>query len=173
MSNTAAIILFVSLFTIGAAFLLWLASRASKRSQALAAARAQEFERRQSQPDFAGLERLYGHSLPAAFHAMHSDLQLISSENLLIALPNCVEDSTECYVCWFEPADLESAYSPWPGCENLFPIANNGAGDEFLVDLKESDPEVFYHLHETGEKKGLGFKLSEFITASRRPVPDE
>ncbi len=61
----------------------------------------------------------------------------------------------------------------WPGCEGLFPIANNGAGDEFLIDLRDPDPEVLYHLHETGEKRGTGARLSAFVSAPRRPVPDE
>lgn len=73
----------------------------------------------------------------------------------------------------FEPADAQAATAhPWPGCEGLFPFANNGVGDRYLVDPRISDPPVVYLLHETGEIVELGVPLSAFLRAPRRAVPD-
>ena len=72
-----------------------------------------------------------------------------------------------------EPGDIETLKDPWPGCEGLFPIGNNGAGDQFLVDLSEPDPEVIYYLHETSDRRGIGVTLTEFLAAPRWTAPDE
>lgn len=104
---------------------------------------------------------------------MYQDRELINAHDVLIGIPNPLEKSKECYIAWFEPADLENLLAPRPGCEGLFPIANNGAGDQFLIDLRQADPEVIYYLHETGERKEIGARLSAFLAAPRRPVPDE
>ena len=104
---------------------------------------------------------------------MYQDRKLIDSDDLLVGVPNPAERSRECYVAWFLPADLENSRDLWPGCEGLFPFADNGAGDQFLVDLRQADPEVIYHTHEDGKSTGLGVKLSAFLAAPRRKQPDE
>jgi len=104
---------------------------------------------------------------------MYQEPDLILSDDLLIAVPNPLQTAGECHIAWFQPADVENLRMVWPGCEGLFPIANNGAGDQFLVDLREADPEVIYYLHETGEHRGIGVTLSAFLAAPRKPVPDE
>jgi hypothetical protein len=99
---------------------------------------------------------------------MYQDHKLIMSDDVLIGVPNPIGKEDECYICWFQPADVQNLDDAWPGCEGLFPIANNGAGDQFLVDLRQADPEIIYHLHETGERRGIGVTLSAFLAAPRR-----
>ena len=48
-----------------------------------------------------------------------------------------------------------------------------GAGDQFLVNPREADPEVLYHFHETSEFFGLGVTLSDFLKAPRFYPDDE
>ena len=173
MSQTAAIALTVGLITVGSAIMFWLQLRSERKARATAAVASNRFKQRLASPDLDGLERHLGHPLPASVRAMYQDRDLIMSDNILIGVPNPLENDNECYVAWFEPADVENIGAAWPGCDSLFPIADNGAGDQFLVDLRQADPEVIYHLHETGERRGLGVGLSAFLAAPRRPVPEE
>jgi len=173
MSDTAAIIIFCCAMAVISAAIFWVQSRLEKKRRAEASAASAGFKKRLTNPNFAGLEEHFRSPLPASFRAMYENRELISSEDLLIGVPNPVERSRECYVAWFMPADVESAQSPWPGCDGLFPFANNGAGDQFLVDLHQPDPEVIYHTHENGKSKGLGVSLSTFLAAPRRQQPDE
>jgi hypothetical protein len=172
MSQNAAIALTVGLIAVGAAIMFWLMSRSERKQRARAAAASEKFEKRLASPDLDGLERHLGHALPASFCAMYQDRDLIMSDNILIGVPNPLENDDECYVAWFQPADTENIGAAWPGCDGLFPIADDGAGDQFLVDLRQPDPEVIYHLHETAERRGLGVSLSAFLAAPRRPVTE-
>jgi hypothetical protein len=151
----------------------WWAWYEVRKERTRANAASEQFARRLASPDLAGLERHLGHALPASFRAMYQDRELILSDDVLIDVPNPLEGDEECYVAWFQPADVESVGEVPPDCDGLFPIADNGAGDKFLVDLRQTDPEVIYYLHETGERKGIGVTLSAFLRAPRRPVPDE
>ena len=150
----------------------WLRVR-SRAASAASNAEREEFSRRLRSPDLSAVEKHLGHTLPRSLHALYQDQALLQSDDVLIGVPNPIEGASECYVAWFEPGDIKTFDSPWPGCQGLFPIANNGAGDQFLVDPREVDPEVIYHLHESGKKAGIGVTLSAFLAAPRRPVPDE
>ena len=174
MTPAGALGLLVLLIGAWFALLAWRNSRARRNghfeSVASAAARYRE---RVASPDLDGLEQHLGHSLPESFRALYRDRGLITSENIVVAVPNPLEKSESSYIAFFEPADIETLDHPWPGCEGLFPFANNGAGDQFLVDLTQPDPDVVYHLHETGEQVSLGVPLSAFIAAPRGEVDDD
>ena len=174
MPDIAAIALVVALVTGGSAAILWFQARSERKRKAAGALAAAEFERRQSSPNLGEVEKHLGHALPRSLHALYQDKALALSSDVLIGVPNPATGEDECYVAWFEPGDLDNFTSnPWPGCEGLFCIGNNGAGDQFLVDPREEDPEVIYYLHESARKRAIGTRLSAFISAPRRPVPDE
>jgi hypothetical protein len=177
MSDTAAIILMGAFLIVGSAVAIrlldrWDMKRREKNSMLNPAVNV-TWQKRMENPDFAGLEKHFGCTLPASFRSMYQDQELINSTDLLIGVPNPLENCNESYIHRFKPADIETASRVWRGCEGLFPIANNGAGDEFMVDLRRSDPDVVYYLHETKERKALGVTLSAFLTAPRRAVPEE
>ncbi len=169
MTDTIAVALIAGPALLGIAGLFWV----MLRGRAKAAAELEAFKKRLASPDLDGLERHLGHPLPASLRTLYSDHDLIMSYDILIAVPNPLEQGDESYIAWFEPGDVASLGAAWPGCEGLFPIASNGAGDQFLIDPRRPDPEVIYHRHETGERRGLGVTLSAFLAAPRRPVPDE
>ena len=173
MSRFAAVVLTIIPGVAGFILLTWLSGRRDKRRRTKSALAAEKYLKRLGSPDFEGMERHLGHRLPESFYALYGDTDLVRSEDLLIAVPNPLERSEDSYIAFFQPADRETLDDPWPGCEGLFPFANNGAGDQFLVNLGQPDPEVVYYLHETGEKGSLGVPLSAFIAAPRRPVPDD
>jgi hypothetical protein len=169
MSPLAATTLTVSLIVLGSTAIIVLEHRAKRRRREA----SRRFEHNLSNPDFEALEDHSGSSLPASLKELYSNKTLIKSTDILIGVPNPLEKEEECYVAFFEAAMADGAVSPWPGCEVLFPFANNGAGDQYLIDPRHADPEVIYHRHETGEKQAIGVTLSQFLRASRRPVPDE
>ena len=173
MSTIAAVSLTVGLVVVGFAVLTWLTSRAERRRRAEGSLVADRFRKRIESPDFAGLERRLGHPLSASLSALYADRDLVMSRDIVIAVPNPLERSKDSYIAWFEPADAEALDNPMQGCEGLFAFADNGAGDQFLVDPKHPDPEVLYYLHETGEKASLGVRLSAFIAAPRGLLPDD
>jgi len=173
MSNNSSVLLFVGIVSPICAILFWLQSRAERKARARAVAASKAFQKRLANPDLDGLERRLGLPLPVSFRALYQDHELINSSDVLIGVPNPLEKRKQCYLAWFMPADLETLLASWPGCEGLFPIANNGAGDQFLIDLRQPDPEVIYYLHESGERKEIGARLSAFLAAPSQPVPDE
>lgn len=173
MGSASAISLTVGLILVGAAIGFWLMTQAENKARLRRRTDAEQFKRRLHSPDLDGLEQQPGHPLPASFGALYQNRDLIQTNDLLIAVPNPLEGADECYIAWFRPANVESLREVWPGCEGLFPIADNGAGDRFLVNLCEPDPEVVYYLHDRGERRGLGVALSTFLAAPRRPVPEE
>jgi len=83
------------------------------------------------------------------------------------------EQTDDCFIAWFMPGDADTLDAVRPGCEGLFPIADNGAGDQYLVDPRQADPEIVYHLLETRERIALGVTLSRFLAAPRHPAQDE
>jgi hypothetical protein len=174
MSDAAAITLFVGSLVIILGALFCLQQRIATRRRAERAARVADFERRLRSPDLAAVEEHLGHALPQCLHALYQDQALVLSDDILIEVPNPATRENECYIAWFGPGDIKNVTEqPWPGCEGLFKIGNNGAGDQFLVDPRKVHPEVIYYLHESAQKRGIGVSLSAFLSAKRRPVPDE
>jgi hypothetical protein len=173
MGTIAAAALMIGLGTAMVAVLQWLISRGDRKRRQESVAFGERFRRRLESPDLAGLERHLGHPPSASLRALYADRDLVMSDDIVISVPNPLQGSKESYIAWFEPADAETLAITWPGCEGLFPFADNGAGDRFLVDPRDSDPEVIYYLHETGEKRALGVSLSAFLAAPRRPLSEQ
>jgi SMI1-KNR4 cell-wall len=170
MNEITALVVIAGPAIVGLAGLLWLAlRRARKRARAEILA----FQKRLAAPDLDGLERHLGHRLPASLRALYEDHELIMACDVLVAVPNPLDESDESYIAWFQPGDVETLKTAWPGCEDLFPIADNGFGDQFLVDPRDPDPEVIVYAHESGERQSLGVTLSAFLAAPRRLAPDE
>jgi len=151
---------------------VWWWTRESRRLRALAPLEVARFLRRLQTPDFDGLEIHFGHPLPASIRALYADHELITRQCVIIGVPNPESDEGECFIDHFVPADLESLAYPWPGTEQFFRFADNGAGDVYLIDPTQADPEVIYYLHEIEKKVPLGVPLSAFINAPRREPPD-
>lgn len=151
---------------------IWLRVRAEHKRAALETANA-DFEQRLRSPDLPSIEKHLGKKVSRMLHALYGDAALMQSENILIGVPNPIEEAPECFVAWFEPGDAQTLLSAWPGCEGLFPIASNGFGDQYLVDPCQDDPPVIYFLHETGAKGSIGVTLSQFLAFPRRQAPDE
>ena len=53
------------------------------------------------------------------------------------------------------------------GVPVLWLIRRNGAGDEYLVDLRQPDPRVVYLQHDSGRQFELAATLAEFLRLPR------
>ena len=60
----------------------------------------------------------------------------------------------------------------WPGTDGYYAFANDGTDDKYLIDPRQSDPDVLYYEHETTKIRPVGATLSQFI-AARRNHDDE
>jgi hypothetical protein len=173
MSDTSAIIFTVSLIAIGSAVVFYLQHLARKRRKRLSRQESERYSKRLNNPDFRALEAYFRHPLPEPLKALYKDKSRINSENIFIDVPNPGERESESYIAFFEPLDMDSVRRPWPGCEKLLPFANNGAGDMFIVDPTQPDPEVLYYLHENRKIIGLGVTMSKFLMAPSHPQSDD
>jgi len=90
-------------------------ARSESKARLRARTASEKFKRRLESPDLDGLEQHLGRPLPVSFRAMYRDRGLILSNNLLIAVSNPLEPAHECYIAWFEPADIENFRAVWPG----------------------------------------------------------
>src|SRR5438552_8882217 len=152
MSTFSAVALTVSLIVLGSALVFILEHRAKVHRRE----DSRRYEQSLDNPAFDVLEQHFKHPLPASLKKLYSNKDLIHKTDILVAVPNPIEKEKECHIAFFEPATAPHAASPSPSCEGLFAFANNGAGDQFLVDPRQADPEVIYYLHDTGEKNAIG-----------------
>ena len=171
MSSLSALGIVVGFLLLVAVALVKLARRADRQATERSARASREFETALLAPDFATLERTFGAPAPPPLRALYADRELLSRSDVLIGVPNPAERSAECYVAFFEPLTGEA--SGWPATERLVAIANNGAGDVYVVDPTVQDPPVSYVQHEVGTVVPLGVTLSQWLAAPRRDQPDE
>lgn len=122
------------------------------------------FKVRQLQPDFAAFASRYGCEVSPVLRALQSDPVRMHEGDFDVHLPSSPDPY---YVAWFEPMDDEHMSIVWPGTEGLYPFANDGCGNAYLVNPHDADSEVSYYDHETGERDLLAVRLSEFLTAKR------
>lgn len=169
MSSFAAASLVIGALLLVGVPILWLIFR-SGVDPASNAQSAREFERRLRAPDFLALERSIGVPLPPAVTLLYGDHPLVLGDGWRIAVANEGQGSPDSYLACFQPADLRSLRALGGGDARWLAFANDGTGDEYLVDLRQSDPDVIYLRHETGERFPLGVTLAQFIGLPRRVV---
>ncbi len=114
-------------------------------------------------PDFAAVERHFGHPLPACVQTLYANQQELMRGDFLVAASIDAAPETRWYIGFYMPADEESLRDAWPGLEKYFAFADDGSGDRYLIDPKEEDPPVLFHDHETGEISHVCDQFTEFM----------
>lgn len=121
------------------------------------------FNERLRNPDLPAVEKHFGHPLPECLRSFYEDRQeLLRGDFETAAIPNPAADD-RWYVSFYQPADAESVESAWPGTEKYFAFANDGGGNDYLIDPKEQDPAVLFHDHETGDIQLVCEHFTEFM----------
>lgn len=118
-------------------------------------------------PEFEALERHYCCEFPECVKQLYSDMPELLQEEFEVADPDHRLREETLYVAFYQPADLQTVEEMWPGNSNYFAFANDGCGDEYLIDPNESDPAVLLHNHETGEKRIVAQRFTDFMRWNR------
>jgi hypothetical protein len=118
------------------------------------------FEHRQLHPDYAAFAAHYGCEPPPPLRRLYEDRETVLADNFEVIVPS----GDPYFVAWFEPMNEPE----WPDLDGFYSFANDGCGNQFLINPRESDPEVFFNDHETGERESLGLRLSQFLVAPRK-----
>ena len=161
----------LGLFIVLPFLILWARDRfvCRRLSPAETEAQSRRFEDRLRSPDLNAVENHFGHALPAPLRALYGDPQELTRSDFEMLPP---DDSAPVYICFYNPADAADLDCAWPGCEGYFAFADDGAGNELLVDPRQEDPPVLRHDHETGELRTVAATLSAFMNWKRRSVEE-
>jgi hypothetical protein len=169
MSSFQAAALVIGLLVlIGGPALWWVfTSGVSPQQNRLTAA---QFRQRQMRPDFEAFQRHFGVAAPEPLKSLFSDpaVFMTDRDDFDVVLPAGSGATRRWPVAWINPIDHQQLAEPsWPGTEGLYAFAGCGTGDRYLIDPKDSDPEIFYYQHESAKKLAVGVRLSEFASAQR------
>jgi hypothetical protein len=168
MSDFQAIAMFVGIFLLFIIPIFWWQFHEGSSGKNKAA--EELFRKRQLNPDFEAFRQHFGCEPPQALKSLFAEPELFTNDKDIfeIAVPSETGQEKRWFVAWIDAIDKEHLKSRnWPGTEGFYAFANNGAGDQYLIDPKQEDPEVFYYEHETGKKKSVGVTLSQFVSAKR------
>lgn len=172
MSGWQAAVLVIAGLVLLAGPALWWVFNSGYAPDPEAAAR---FRARQVEPDFEAFRRHFGCEAPAPLRELFSDPAVFTEDRDMFDVLLKTDGSVErWFIAWIEPIDEEHLSEPvWPGTEGFYAFANNGAGDQYLIDPRDSDPEILYYEHETGRRRPVGATLSTFLSAERLYDSDE
>jgi hypothetical protein len=172
MSSLAAATLVVGSLLLVGVPVIWLIFRSGTASAADRQAAERAFEHALVNPDFAALERQAGAILPTALRTLYADRALLLPQDWQVALPNPGQRNHNCYIAYWQPATPNSLRDLAEHGRCMLAIANNGAGDEYLVDLTVADPPVIYLQHDSGRTFILPVTLAQFLELPRKQVSD-
>jgi len=158
---------------IGLPFLiLWIRDRVVTPTRKEMDEYSHRFKERLRQPNLDAVAKHFGCSLPRALVALYQDQVELMRANFEVAPSAGASKSVRWFIAFYEPADAESTQLSWPGCEKYFPFANDGCGNDYLVDPTLDDPPVKFHDHETGEMSHVCNTLSQFLAWPRLEVEE-
>lgn len=150
--------------------IVWLNDRIFHRtlSKKQQAEYSKRFVERQLNPDFTALEAHFGCAMPKELRELYANKEEIQRGDFTVLKKNTDGSEQSSDVAFYSPADLESLRDAWPDCKELFAFANDGCGNDYLIDPRKSASEVLFHDHETGEFTKVASTLVEFLSAPRR-----
>jgi len=165
------IVMLVGIFLVLPFLILWIRDKIFYRPSTPEEIKAatERFQKRLSSPDLEAVAKHFGCTLPQALRDLYSNPKELALSDIEVVPPN---GRDPVYICFYNPADEENVRDAWPGCEKYFPFADDGAGNELLIDPRLADPPVLWHDHETEEFETVASSLSEFMKWKRQPVKE-
>ena len=128
---------------------------------------SKRFTERLLAPQFAELENHFGCAIPEEIKCLYEDKAEIQKGDFEVTMAASDGSQQTWTVAFYEPADLESVRDGWQECDHLFAFANDGCGNEYVINPKETNTRVSFYDHETGEFTVVASSLSEFLQAPR------
>jgi hypothetical protein len=161
----------VGIFIILPFLILWIRDKLFSRppTPEEAQANAERFQKRLASPDLDAVAKHFDCRLPHALRDLYNNPKELALSDVEVLPP---DGGDPIYICFYNPADADSLQSPWPGCEKHFAFADDGCGNELLVDPTLDDPPVLWHDHETGEIETVAPSMSEFMKWKRQPTEE-
>lgn len=132
------------------------------------AAYSKRFLERLAKPDFAALEKHFGHVFPPALKAFYADTAAVSAGEFELLATSANGEIDRWHVAFFQPADLEHVADTWPAASEVFEFANDGGGNGYTIDPRADDPPVMFYDHETGEWQHVAPNFAGFLALPRR-----
>jgi len=133
---------------------------------------AKRFCERLLNPDFAALEAHFGCPMPKELKELYAKKEEIQRGDFEVLTRNSDGVAVTWTVAFYEPADLESLRDAWPDCKEFFAFANDGCGNDYLIDPQKLELEVLFYDHDGGEFTNLGLSLAEFVAVSQKSPND-
>jgi hypothetical protein len=130
------------------------------------------FTERLLHPDLPAIEKHFGGPLPRTIHDLYANTAELQRGDFEVAATATADEEDRWFIAFYQPADAESLRESWPGTESLFAFASDGAGNEYVIDPRGSDPSVRFHDHETGEFTPVCDRLSTFMNWPRLEVSE-
>ena len=132
------------------------------------------FREKLKNPDLKVFEEHFGHSLPVLIKQLYENKDEIVRHDFEVAPRDDSTEDDRWYIAFYEPAVAESLKYIWSGCEKYFAFANDGFGNQYMIDPVFEDPPVMFHDHESGEFVPVCDKLSQFLAWPKLvPLPSE
>lgn len=128
---------------------------------------SRQFTERLENPDLPAVEELFGHPFPPSVQMLYANRRELLRQDFEVAAAPDADSARRWYLAFYQPADRESARETWPGLVKYFAFANDGCGNEYLIDPREDNPPVLFHDHETGELSRVCDHFSEFMAWPR------
>ena len=160
------------LFVAVPVLLLWIWDMSTRTSPAQRDADSHAFLERLRRPDYTALQDHFGRPLPDALRSLYENKEEVVRQDFEMAPSLQADEDQRWYIAFYQPADAQAVRDAWPGCEECFAFANDGSGNDYLVDPRVPDPPVRFHDHETGEFTPVCDQVSEFLNWQRIPVAD-
>jgi SMI1 / KNR4 family (SUKH-1) len=170
MEKLKTILVIVAIFIGLPLLIVWLNDKIFHRipSKAKWDEYSRQFEERLLNPDFAGVEAILGCTLPEEVRRLYSDKNEILRGDFEVIIKPANDSNGVCTVAYYTPADKEAVADYWEDCKKYFSFANDGCGNDYLIDPTVPKSKVWFHDHETGEFNDLGVTFEEFLSAPRK-----
>ena len=169
-----AIIGIVAIFVVLPLLILWLNDKIFRRgsSKKELGKYSKRYAERLLNPDFAALEAHFGCPMPVELKELYANKEEIQRGDFEVVTKGQDGSEDTWTVAFYEPADMESLRDAWPDCKELYSFANDGCGNDYLIDPCKPGSKVLFYDHETGEFSEVGLNLAGFIAAPRRSSDD-
>ncbi len=124
---------------------------------------ARQFNERLQTSDFAALEAHFGCPLPDCVRALYANAEELMRRRFEVAPSADLPEEERLFIAFYQPAYAIAAKESWPGIEKYFAFANDGFGNEYIIDPRELDPAILFHDHEDGEIMPICSHFTEFM----------
>jgi hypothetical protein len=126
-------------------------------------------------PRFDLIEKATGVPVPAGLRYLYLDRQEMARTNFTVDLPwpdDAMDEQESFRVQDYDPLDGATLAMFDDEFKDYVSIASNGGEGQFVVNVKEPDPELHLFILDSWDLIPLGSRLSAFLAARKYPSPD-